>query len=125
MHRRAAVTDALAIAISVTAGCGSSASTASEIVCNELFGQGLTGCAELCRPFGVLDFAVIAGPDGTLSWSCECMPAATLDEEQHGAEGAGSAGTPAEAPESPRRHVRPVVIGRGAGDVSTECPTQG
>ena len=82
---RAAVrlsTLALVVAISVASACSSSATQASDNVCSDLYGQGLTGCAEHCRPFGVLDFGVIVRADGSIAWTCECMPGPTLDEER-------------------------------------------
>lgn len=80
----------LALAVAAATGCGSSTTTAAGPVCAELYGQGLTGCTEHCRPFGVLDFGTHILADGTVVWTCECMPGPNQSEETTTPEGKGS-----------------------------------
>lgn len=72
---------AAVVSLSITAACSSSASETPNGMCSELYGRGLTGCTEHCRPFAVADFGVIVGADGSVVWTCECMPAPTYDSE--------------------------------------------
>lgn len=69
------------VSFSISAACSSSAPEIPNGMCSELYGQGLTGCTEHCRPFAVADFGVIVGADGSVVWTCECMPAPTYDSE--------------------------------------------
>jgi hypothetical protein len=108
-------TFALVVTVIAPAGCGGSAATLPDTVCSELYGRGLTGGTEHCRPFGVLDFGVIERADGTVAWTCECMPGAGLGKEEPSPEEEGSGGTPPESLGAPEKHVSVVAGNREIG----------
>jgi hypothetical protein len=80
----------------LTVGCAGSRSSASGN--NEIFGRGLSACAEQCRPFGVLSFGFNVLPDGSPGFQCECMPGPTPEEEEPEEEGD-------DQPEDERREI--------------------
>lgn len=82
------------VALLVATGCGSSAGDATGAICAELYGQGLTGCTEHCRPFGVLHFGVEGFADGTFLWTCECMPGSPPDQQERRLEPDGRCAEP-------------------------------
>ena len=110
---------ALVATVIALAGCGSSTTTLLDTVCSELYGRGLTGCTEHCRPFGVLDFGAIVRADGTVSWTCECMPGAGLGEEQATPDEEGSGGTPPESLGTPEEHVS---VAAGSREIGSNQP---
>jgi hypothetical protein len=113
------------VAISATTACSSSATRTLDNVCGELYGQGLTGCTEHCRPFGVLDFGVIVRADGSIAWTCECMPGPTLGEEGPTPEEGTPDGDPPNSLGSPVRHVEIAAIDRGPDAAAAGPPTDG
>jgi hypothetical protein len=123
---RAAVrlsTLALVVAMAVASACSGSAIQARENVCSELYGQGLTGCTEHCRPFGVLDFGAIVRADGSIAWTCECMPGPTLVEGGPTPEEEGSNRGPPEYIESPVWQVEVSAVDRGRGAAAADPDT--
>jgi hypothetical protein len=88
---RRLIAPGVVIWLAVTMGCGSSRSRAADGVCSELYARGLTGCTELCLPFGVLHFGVEVLADGTATWSCQCMPGEPSDQQDRSPDEVASA----------------------------------
>ncbi len=97
----------LVVAFAVASGCGSTATKATGLVCAELFDQGLTGCTEHCRPFAVLHFGPDVLADGTVAWTCECMPGGSFDVQDQPPEGDTSDNGPIESTRDTGRSAPP------------------
>jgi hypothetical protein len=97
----------LVVAFAVATGCGSTATDATGFVCAELFDEGLTGCTEHCRPFAVLHFGPDVLADGTVSWTCECMPGGSFDVQDRPSEGDTPDNEPIESTRDTGRSARP------------------
>jgi hypothetical protein len=116
---------ALLVEICGTQACSSSDSKVTNTVCSELYGRGLTGCTEHCRPFGVLDFGVIVLPDGTVAWICECLPGPALGEGEPKPEEGDPDGEPPKSLVPPGRQAEVAAFDRARDGSSVRPPSTG
>jgi hypothetical protein len=79
-HRTEALLLLALLLAGASLGCLGSQSSARGY--DAVYAQGLSSCAEQCRPFGVLHFGVSMAPGGALIYDCECMPATIPGEEE-------------------------------------------